>query len=715
MGDAKRDANSIPTLIGVSNADGTTPVTLYVDPATHRLLVSGAGGSTTFIGLTDVPASFTGAALKVVRVNAGETALEFVTLAGGGDALTTDPLSQFAATTSLQLKGVISDETGSGALVFATSPVLVTPNLGTPSAAVLTNATGLVSFIAANEATDTTCFPLFVTAATGELGPKTNAGLTFNSNTGILTATGFSGPLTGNVTGNTSGSSGSTTGNAATATALQTARTIGGVSFDGTANITVSSATGGFAVSGGDLDIASGGVIDFNAGDVTITHSANTLTFAGGTIVLGTATATGGLTANVTGNLTGNADTVTTNANLTGAVTSVGNATTINHLRNAQTGTTYTIVTGDRSKYVTFNNALAVAVTLPVAGGTFPDGWYTFVQNIGVGTVTITPTTSTINGSATLILTTNQSAIVVSDGTNYSAFIGQSSGSGGASTALDNLASVAINTTLVSDTNNTDDLGTSSIAWRTLYAGTSIELGHASDTTITRASAGAINVESIPVLLAGSTTVGQIPRITGSNTYAWGALNLADTDAVTGLLPIANLAAFTKTINMMQHVTVDTTGDAFFEPYQILATNDLFGQLILRCGANNAAAPTVKAGMYGVIHIPEDYNTGGTVTCEVYWTTTLTANDVVFDLDYRAIGGDDTESLDQASYQESLTVTDTAPSAANERQKATMTFTASNLAAGDTLEFFFGRDGAAGGDTLAGSAIVHEVIFKYTT
>lgn len=43
--------------------------------------------------------------------------------------------------------------------------------------------------------------------------------------------------LTGNVTGNVTGSSGSTTGNAATATALQTARTIGGVSFDGTANI----------------------------------------------------------------------------------------------------------------------------------------------------------------------------------------------------------------------------------------------------------------------------------------------------------------------------------------------------------------------------------------------------------------------------------------------------------------------------------------------
>lgn len=55
-------------------------------------------------------------------------------IAGGGDALTTNPLSQFAATTSTQLAGVISDETGSGALVFANTPTLVTPVLGVATA-----------------------------------------------------------------------------------------------------------------------------------------------------------------------------------------------------------------------------------------------------------------------------------------------------------------------------------------------------------------------------------------------------------------------------------------------------------------------------------------------------------------------------------------------------------------------------------------------------
>lgn len=65
------------------------------------------------------------------------------TITGGGNALTSNPLSQFATTTSAQLLGVISDETGSGVLVFNTSPTLITPALGTPSALILTNATGL--------------------------------------------------------------------------------------------------------------------------------------------------------------------------------------------------------------------------------------------------------------------------------------------------------------------------------------------------------------------------------------------------------------------------------------------------------------------------------------------------------------------------------------------------------------------------------------------
>lgn len=68
-----------------------------------------------------------------------------------------NPLSQFASTTSSQLAGIISDETGSGSLVFATSPTLVTPNLGTPTTLVGTNITGTAAAlnIGGNAATAT--------------------------------------------------------------------------------------------------------------------------------------------------------------------------------------------------------------------------------------------------------------------------------------------------------------------------------------------------------------------------------------------------------------------------------------------------------------------------------------------------------------------------------------------------------------------------------
>lgn len=67
---------------------------------------------------------------------------------------------------------------------------------------------------------------------------------------GTVTASKFSGPLTGTVTGNCTGSSGSCTGNSATATKLATARTIsltgivtGSASFDGSGNVSISTSS----------------------------------------------------------------------------------------------------------------------------------------------------------------------------------------------------------------------------------------------------------------------------------------------------------------------------------------------------------------------------------------------------------------------------------------------------------------------------------------
>lgn len=96
---------------------------------------------------------------------------------------------------------------------------------------------------------------------------------------------------------------------------------------------------------------------------------------------------------------------------------------------NAQTGTTYTVLSTDRANYVSFSNASAIAVTLPQSGSTGFASNFVFVTcDIGAGTTTITPTTSTISfstgaaytsGSATMTLTTGQCAWIYSDNTNY--------------------------------------------------------------------------------------------------------------------------------------------------------------------------------------------------------------------------------------------------------------------------------------------------------
>ncbi len=86
---------------------------------------------------------------------------------------------------------------------------------------------------------------------------------------------------------------------------------------------------------------------------------------------------------------------------------------------NTQTGTTYTIQSSDLSKKIIHSNINPVATSLPVASATFYDGWFTTYNNQGAGLVTITPTTSTINGLSTLELTRGQSALITSDGSNY--------------------------------------------------------------------------------------------------------------------------------------------------------------------------------------------------------------------------------------------------------------------------------------------------------
>lgn len=150
----------------------------------------------------------------------------------------------------------------------------------------------------------------------------------------------------------------------------------------------------------------------------------------------------------------------------------------------------------------------------------------------------------------------------------------------------------------------------------------------------------------------------------------------------------------------------DTSGDVFLEPYTTKATNDNWGNLVWIF--NDTAN---RNGLRGLFDIPQNYV--GTANLVVVWTSTATSGDVEWDFDYRAVGGNDAESLDQATAQETVNSNDTAPSAVNERMEISIPLTDGNFSAGDTVEFELFRDGTDGGDTMAAAAMLFGAFFEY--
>ena len=145
----------------------------------------------------------------------------------------------------------------------------------------------------------------------------------------------------------------------------------------------------------------------------------------------------------------------------------------------------------------------------------------------------------------------------------------------------------------------------------------------------------------------------------------------------------------------------------FPEPYTVKATNDVwkhYGFIFPDTGSRD--------GLSGMFTVPRGYI--DTAELVAVWTSIVTSGVLGWEFDYRAVGGDDSESFDQSTPQETILLTDNAPTAANNRLEVITSLTDGNFAIDDDVEFELFRNGSGSLDTLVGAAILKRLFFQYS-
>jgi len=405
-----KGTSTVQLALGANNNEvirinNSSQVGIGTTTPTSKLHVVGDVTATTFVG------ALTGTATSTTNIPNLTGAITSVN--------TTTSLGSF---TSAQLATALTDETGSGANVFATSPTLVTPVLGAATATSIVVSSGSTFtngpiLVGTATSTGTASQRLQVTGGAyvsgsfgiGTTNPTSKLHVIGDARiTGVVTATTFVGALTGTASSTTN---------------------IPNLTGDITSVNSVTSIAAGVIV---DADInASAGIVDTKLATIStagkVSNSATTATNANTASAIVARDASGNFSAGtITANLTGTASNVTTNANLTGHVTSVGNAAVLGSFTSAQLATALTDETGTGAAVFATSPTLVTPVL-----GTPQSG--TLTSCTGLPISGLTASTSTALGVG------------------------------------------------------------------------SIELGHASDTTLTRVSAGLVAIEGVNIVTTSAT------------------------------------------------------------------------------------------------------------------------------------------------------------------------------------------------------------------
>jgi hypothetical protein len=561
------NALTIGTGLSGTSYNGSAGVTIAIDSTVATLT-----GTQTFTNktLTDSTTFFQDEAdnskklqLQLSGITTATTRTLTIPDASGTIALTANKLSTFAATTSAELAGVITDETGSGALVFASSPTLVTPTLGVATA---TSINRLAITAPATAAT--------LTIADGKTATINNT-LTFTGTDSSSVAFGAGG----------------------------TVAYVGG-------NLSQFAATTSSQLAGVISDETGSGALVFGTSPTfttSIDGGATFGAFASSTALTIGSTGTAASTTNISTGATATATTKTVNIGTGGAT---GSTTNINFGSTSGTGT------------ATFNNDLVVTGNLTVNGTTTTVNSTTITvddRNLELGSIA-SPTDITADGGGiTLKGATDKTFNWINSTTSWTSSENLELASGRAYRI--NNASVLNATTLGAGVT-----ASSLTSVGTITSGTwSASFGAVSGANLTNLTAGNLT-GTIPSTVLGNsahfigTTSIALNRASGNQGLA-GITSLAMPGSTSGTITLTPTAtAGTNTITLPAVTgTVVTTGDTSTVTNTMLAGSIAITKLVsstisgISLG-NNLATLTIGTGLTGTSY---NGSTGVTIAATV--------------------------------------------------------------------------------------------------